>query len=266
MTEIKKTLPEAIASRDLNKPVFQNILQERRKTFEKKTSKFIGISKTFNSKLEEIPESDSKYVDGSFDPSNFKNENAMPESSIREQLDFLKSELSPIIDNSLSIEKTNTSNVVKTVLIVGEESFGEFSSAELLSLRNTMKALKDVYQTIPTIEGVNFEWDDKHGMFSTEENVTVKTKTVEDVIIVAPANQFQKEAKLRTIQKQIVVGEYSTINYSTLITSKEKHAILKRTQMFLDGIERALKRANNIELMPVNVAEKIFDFLHSEGK
>jgi hypothetical protein len=39
-----------------------------------------GINKVFTSKIEEIPEEDSKYVDGSFDVSRFPNEYKAPVS------------------------------------------------------------------------------------------------------------------------------------------------------------------------------------------
>ena len=197
-TQNIKMLPEGIVFKETNKNVFSQVLKETANTFVKKVSKFIGISKTFQPRQEDLfTEEELKFKDASFNPLNFESEYKEPDTSIKERLTFLKDELSDFIDNSISIEKTNASGKTKTTLIVNGVSFGEFSSLELLSMRSALKTLKPVYEAIPTNERNDLIWDSTNKMYKTSPVKTLKSKEVEDVRVVSKANQFQKEDKLK---------------------------------------------------------------------
>lgn len=254
-----------IAKKDSNKSSFDSMINERLKTFEKKQDHFKGIRKKFTSKIEELSEEDRIYADASFseerNPSEYKN----PISSVKEQLDFMAESAIPFINNSLSIERTNTSGYIKADLIVRGVSIGKFSSNELLSLRNFIREFKKVYSKIPTYDP-NGAWQkDKteEGFYESEEVISGRFRQIKDWKIVSQANEFQKESIVKDVTKELLVGLYSTVNLTTMFSPKEKNDLLQRTQVLLEAIDVAIKKANDFKAFEADEAEKILNFLHN---
>jgi hypothetical protein len=264
ITQGKEKLFVTIAKKDTGKSVFENMVSERIRTFDKKTDHFKGINKVFTSKIEEIPEEDSKYVDGSFDVSRFPNEYKAPVSSVKEQLSFMAMSAIEYVNTSLTIERTNASGLVKADLIVRGQTLGQFSSAELLSLRNFIREFKKVYSKIPTYDP-NGSWKTEKtedGWYQSEKITSAKGRQVKDWKIVAPANQYQKEAQVKDFTKELLLGNYDTVHYSTMFSPKEKNDLLQRTQELLVAIDVAIKQANDVKVVEADEAEKIMNFLH----
>lgn len=253
-----------IAQKDSNKASFEKMLDERCRTFEKKQNHFTGINKTFTSKVDEIDEDDSKYVDGSFNTDRFPNEFKAPITSVDEQLAFMAGGAIDYMNTVLSIEKTNTAGIVKANLVIGTTVLGSFSSSELLSLRNFIREYKKVYAKIPTYDP-NGDWLDKKtedGWYQSSSNKSVKGRQIKDWKIVAPANQFQKEAQVKEFTKELIVGITDTTNYTTMYSPKQKNDLLQRTQILLEAIDIAIKKANDIASETVTESVNIMNFLH----
>ena len=122
-----------------------------------------------------------------------------------------------------------------------------------------------MYEKIPTFDPQT-NWKEQktdRGWYQTDPNRTVKATTVKDWKIVAPANEFQKETIVKEVQKQIVIGYYDTVVYTTSISPKEKSDMLKRTDKMLTAIEATIRVANDVQLVEATEASKVFDFINN---
>jgi len=254
-----------ITRKDTDKSPFENVLRERINTFDRKQNHFLGINQTFKSAIAEIADTDMGFVDNTFNEDRFQNEHKIPLTSVDEQLKFMADSVANYINNALSIEKTNTSGQVTADLEVNGVVIGQFSSAELLSLRNYIREFKKVYSKIPTYDP-NGDWQSaltEEGYFQSGKVKTVKGRQVKDWKIVAPANQYQKEPVVKDFTKELLVGTFETINYSTMFSPKQKSDLLQRTQSLLVAIDVAIKKANDVPAVMVTEGQKILEFLHT---
>ncbi len=63
-------------------------------------------------------------------------------------------------------EETNSADVAKAELIVGEKKFGTFSATSLLALESNINRLKDLYNAIPTLDQTRkWEYDSKTNVY-----------------------------------------------------------------------------------------------------
>lgn len=257
-----------LSRKDNLRPDFEQMLKERERTFDKKPDHFAGLKKVFTSALEEIKEDDQKYVDGSFDINRYRDELVDPVTSVTKQLNFVESEAVDYINALLTVERTNASGIVKAKLFIEDQYIGEFSTGELLALQKVVYRLKDIYSKIPTTNP-KLPWKKEKtelGAYETEAARTVQGTNVTTFIKVAEANQYQKQAEVRETKKNLVVGYYDKVDYSTAMSPAEKNTLLQRVSNLIVALDEAIKRANDVHVVEATEASKIFNYLHKDIK
>ncbi len=265
---MKKTLNQILAITDSQQAQVKGFLTDYINYFKKSQSDFKGEKKTY----EPIP----GYVDV---PQNRYNKRVV--TTVDEKMDYLKETLSPILKNMLTLEATNASGSPKAELIVGNDSWGEFTSLELLRLKSFISNGK----LVEMIQNIPLRSDAKEWMNSEEEGYedrkifqipTIKfeekTSEKEEVILSDPNIEraieagkdinYSPQTTIKT--KQVIIGNGSFREFSGEWSHHSRAHALKKLQTLKEAIIDALQRANKVEVIESKLeSDKIFEYLFS---
>jgi len=68
-------------------------------------------------------------------------------------------------------------------------------------------------------------------------------------------------AQIKEISKDVVVGAFSNMRFSGAITSRAKADSLAIIDELISEVKKSRTRANDVEVVPVNIGETITDIL-----
>ncbi len=230
------------------------ILVEAKSTFSKKADHFDGHTKLYEA-FEESGDDDRR---SNKVPSDIKE----IVTTVAEKLDYVTKSVAPAIDAQVSKEETNTSGIVRAELTVGEKSFGEWSAQSLMALESFLLKIRDVFNSIPTLDPVR-QWvpdPTQKDVYKTEATVSYRTEKRPKVITLAPATkEHPAQSQLINIDKQ--VGEFKTSYNSGRITPKQKSEYLGKVDKLITAIKSARSRANRAEIVNKKIGKLIFNYL-----
>ncbi len=134
------------------------------------------------------------------------------------------------LDNTIKKEITNA--IATADLQIGDKTFLNVPATALLSLENKLKSLKSLFKSIPILPP-NKIWKntDKKGI---SKNVTLE-KNVDE-------NNYIEE-------------------FSSAYDKKHKKEIVDRLDLVLDTIKKARQKANDIEIIDLNITKDILKFI-----
>lgn len=266
---MKKTLNQILALTDTQQSQVKGFLTDYINYFKKSQSDFKGEKKTY----EPIP----GYVDV---PQNRYNRKIV--TTVDEKLDYLKETLSPILKNMLTLEATNASGLPKAELIVGNESWGEFTSLELLRLKSFVSngKLVEMVQSIPVRSDAKDWSESKEEGYANRKVYQIptmkfeeKTSEKEEVILSDPNIEraieagkdinYSPQTTIKT--KQVIIGNGSFSEFSGEWSHHSRANALKKLQLLKEAIIDALQRANKVEIIESSLeSDKIFEYLFSQ--
>lgn len=197
-------------------------------------------------------------------------------TTVDDKLDWFENNSKEYIDALFSLEKTNASGTAKAELSVGGESWGEFTSLELLRLKSFLENgdLKKMYETIPVhtedeiwgpAKVENFKGP---GVLETEiVRSIVKTTDKEPYILDDPNLEKIEGAKYmpQVVARNIVreLGDASYQKFTGEWSHRQRATLLRRHHILLVAVVEALKKSNEAEALKSELtSEKIFDYLH----
>ena len=130
-----RRLSVLLGLRDKVETNFKNMVDDMFKKFKNNQGLFIGQRNTYQP-LEGYADEPSKR--------GFTN----VQSTVDEQLQWMKENTKDFMDVVFSIEKTNASGKVKAKLVVEGQEWGEYTSLELLRLKTTLdnSKFKELYK------------------------------------------------------------------------------------------------------------------------
>ena len=142
------------------------------------------------------------------------------------------------INAQLSKEETNSSGAAKAELVVDGRSFGEFSATSLLALETHLKGLRNLYNTIPTLDPTKvWNKNDADGLYHSDKSVTFKTeKTTKVIVHFEPTEHHPGKSELASIDKNI--GQWETVRKSGKITPNDKSKLLGRIDSFIAAVKK----------------------------
>jgi len=198
-------------------------------------------------------------------------------TTVGEKLEWLEENTAEYIDNLFAVESTNASLVAKSSLIVNGLNFGELTSLELLRLKSLLEAgdLEKMYAELPVRSDAE-EWNDTTEEMYQNRKVSespklsgVKKSVMKEAYILKDPNVDNlKDMSRYTPQVQtkdtiIELGDYTVQHFSGETTHLDRANILKRRSQLLNATIEALKKANDVEIVPsAFTAAKLFGFLH----
>jgi len=229
----------------------RNIIEETVNTFTKKADHFDGITKlyeAYDDKGEKIPPETKEVV-----------------TTVMDKLDYSSKAVIKAINATLSKEETNASGLARAKLVVAGFDFGELAATSLISLERSLVAIRDEYKAAPTLDPTK-AWtkSDSSGRVLSQTSEEVKFRSVKKrkALTLSPAtDKFPAQVQLVDDEEQ--VGIYKTVYFSGRLTPLEKSVLLEKIDTLIIEVKKAREKANQAEIVNVEIGKKIFDYIHS---
>lgn len=232
--------------------------------FKNKQGAFRGEKRTYSPKNDTVDE-----------PS--KRKNILVQTTVAEKFDWMKEEGKAYLDALFAVEATNASGTAKAELKVDGESWGTFTSLELLRLKSVVEDnnLRGLFDNIPVRSDSEIwepcnkeEYEGRDILQTPIVQGTEKTTVIENYILEDPnigkidAKSYSPQlGKKNTVME---VGDYTHQRFTGEYSQRQKANILKRRSTLLTAVIEALKECNDAEIVKSELnSEKIFGYLLS---
>jgi hypothetical protein len=244
---------------------FKNALKNYLSFFNKNQGSFTGFKLTYNPKDETVDLPNKRGV-------------KVIITTVKEKLDYFVENNKEYLNSLFSQEATNASGNVKAELIVDGESWGIFSSLELLRLKGLLenKDLKAMYANIPVRSDAK-EWtetseemySDRPGVFESnklmyEEKTTIKESYIlEDPNVAKLKEGMSYQAQLGMKTTTQTLGNGTQQEFTGEWSQRQKAKIQANISTLYVAVIAALKEANETEVVESALtADKLFTYLH----
>ena len=224
----------------------KKIIEEGVKTFKDRKELFAGLRKTY----QPLEEGGASYP---------------PE--ITQVVETVPSKLQYVADamvKSLNVVLTKEMNNTQTsaTLEVDGIKFGEFPATVFLALEKQLKEFRRVVLSVPTLDPTHL-WSADPDRNDIRITATIKTQRTEKTptVIVKYAATKEHPAQTDLLMKDVVVGDWSTIKESGMISPKEKSELLTRIDLLIRAVKKARQRANDIEVKHVFLGKKLLEYV-----
>jgi len=226
------------------------IMEETVNTFTKKADHFDGVQKLYKPYEdggEQIPDEIKEIV-----------------TTVDEKLDYAKKIVIRSMDATISKEETNASGKARASLVVDGVDFGELAATSLIALERILERIREEYKAIPTLDPTK-TWtkSDDTGKMLYKTPIEVKFRAVKTKVplVLAPAtDKFPAQVQVLDSDKQ--VGRYETIYRSGRLTPTEKSDLLEKIDNLVLAVKKAREKANQTQVVQVDLGRKIFDYIH----
>ena len=234
---------------------YKKIVDETAVTFEKKPGLFFGFHKA----LEIFAEQDAA-------KNQAPDEYQELTETVQSKLDYMAAHVQRYLDVVLQKEATNQT-AKADLLVDGVTMATDLPATYLLGLETKLKALRRVYDAIPTLApGKRWVPDNSRGPHiwvterPDEKFKTAKTFRHKVLYEATPAHPAQIEKWEETEN----VGKYVTITWSGMLSPAEKSLILGRLDNLLRAVKKARQRANSAAVVERTIGTEIFAYIHGE--
>lgn len=259
---MKQKLFSLLAKTDHLAQVYKNSIGDYIKFFKSNQSAFKGLRKTYTAEP------------GTVDDPSKRGFQALV-TTVGEKMNYFTENSKDYLNALFSLEKTNSSGVAKANLIVEGEDWGEYTSLELMRLKNIidMQDFKVMLESLP-VRPDNKIWEktlspefNGRDVFESEllkgENVTTEKESyiVQDPNI-AKIDGLKYTPILADKSTKKVLGNYTYQEYSGEVTHIYRANTLRRLSVLKTAVIVALKEANDCEVVQSDLnADKIFNYL-----
>lgn len=166
------------------------------------------------------------------------------------------------------LQKESGNQLAKADIIIDDATIAsDIPVTLLLEMENEIKELRKVYEAIPTLApGIDWvEAKDIGENIHKSQHPVVSNKTEKNFEhkVLVPATD-RHPAQVREWTEDKPVGQYSTIQWSGMLTSADKSVLLAKIDKVSRAIKRARQRANKQEITKAAFGAAIFDFIHSK--
>jgi hypothetical protein len=245
-------LHELLAVEGDLKGAAEKIMAETINTFVKKEHHFVERLKSY-SPNEEGGET-------------FASEKQEMVTTVPKKLEHTQSVVAKYVDAVAQKELTNT--VASAVLEIDGVKLIEapLPATMLLALEGKLKTLREVYNSIPTLDpSETWKWDAATQTYQADQKLTYKSKKVMKNHVKAPATD-KHPAQVEVYTEDVRVGTWTEKKWCGMVTPAEKAELLSRIDKLMQAVKKARQRANDVEVKSLNIGEKIFDFINEPIK
>ncbi len=199
-------------------------------------------------------------------------------TTVDEKINYFIHEAGSFVGALFSQEKTNSSGLAVAELVVAGDSWGTYTSLELLRLKSLIESaelgsLESMLSVIPVRSDAEI-WNKTNKDEYTDRNVwespintgVSRTSSKEEYILEDPnlnktnSANYSPKTSTRTIVQEI--GDYTTQEFSGEWSHRERAGALKRRSELLIAVTKALKESNDcIAVESELTAEKIFGYI-----
>lgn len=245
---------------------YKNMVNDYSKFFSKSQGAFKGEKRTYVAREGTIDDPSKRGI-------------TLVTTTVREKLDYFIENTSEFINSLFSQERTNATGVAHAKLVVGGKEWGDFTSLELLRMKSLLESsdlgnLEAMLSNIPVrsdaevwVRSEDAEYSSRD-VFETEMFKGVNKTTIKIPFVPLDPNLQGKDLPVnyqaQVIQRDEVLelGDYTRQSFSGEWSHKDRAATLKRREVLLIAITKALKDANNVEAVESEItAKRIFEYL-----
>lgn len=254
----------AIAIAQEKSKSWKSAIKDYFKFFKNNQGMFQGLKKTFNA------------VEG-FEPERGYMGTTMVQTTVGEKLEWLTEKNLDFFDVLFSVEATNASGLGKAELIVGDTSFGNLSTLELMRLKSILSdpSLKEMYLQIP-VRSDSEIWtpcdnDDYVGrnIFENQMMQDQTSTTHKEQYILIDKNLAGKTTlegyvpQVATKTTKAKTGDYTVQKFSGEWNQRQRAELLSRLEELRLATIQALSKANDIEVITSEfTGQKLMNYLH----
>lgn len=178
-------------------------------------------------------------------------------------LESIRTDYGGWIDVAVQKEVTNQTTAAD-VLVDNKVMFAGMPAPALLNLEGKLLELRNIYAAIPTTDpSERWTWDEGRGVWVSEPHITFRSNKVPKSFVAYEATK-EHPAQVSVYNEDIRVGEWTTIKMSGMISPVEKTNLLDRIDKVIKGVKQARQKANNAEVVDVNVAASLFAYIYGE--
>ncbi len=242
---------------------YSTMLKEYSKYFKNSQGAFIGEKKTYTPREGTVD-----------DPS--KRKNVLIQTTVKEKIDWMEDTSKEYIDALFSVEKTNASGEAKADLVVDGETWGNYTSLELLRLKSLVEStdIKNVIENMPVRSDSNNWTKTENDMYvgreiyETDMVAGVEKTTLKESYVLEDPNisklkdsgAYTPQVAVKNITQEL--GDYTHQIFSGETTQRKKAEALRRRSILLAAIVEALKKCNEVDVIESDLnAKKIFGYL-----
>lgn len=234
------------------------VFEEGVNTFTKKTEHFLGSDKRY----EMFDEGRQKEAEG-------LREHREVTTTVPDKLFYVTGHFVRFLDALAQKETTNQEARADVLLPDGNVLLADVPATLLLALENKLAKLRALYENLPTLQpGVKWAEDTQMGKYIYKaEGDIVKHKTekvLQFKIMVNPTDKHPAQVEKWFEDKPI--GQSITAHWSGMISPAQKSNLLARIDILLHAVKKARMRANETEVVKINIGERLFNYLHAELK
>jgi hypothetical protein len=256
---MRQKLNTLLALREKFETTFKNALNDLVTKFKSDQGLFKGVRKTYEA------------LEGFADEPN-KRQFKKVASTVQEQLVWFAKYNLDYLKQLFTIEKTNGMGIAHAELVVDGNSWGDFTSTELLRLKGFLEngKLKEMYATLPVRSETTiwnpstdelYKGNDK--IFETDmdfgfEKTTLKTQ----YILPDPHPDAKRPPIVSDKSEQVNIGKYTSQNFSGEASMRERAEILARLDILHKAVVEALQKANDVEAVESMLGDKLFEYIH----
>jgi hypothetical protein len=243
--------------------VANKIIPEAIKTFSDKATHFTGSHRTLK-----MFSGDASNEAATAATEKAEEQHLEMVTTVHEKLQYVLDGVTRYYDVVLQKEATNQDAVADLVLTDGTVLAEKLPVGFLLGMETKLKALRTVYEVIPTLApGINWVPDSARGKHVFRQaNAEVRAKTAKEIkhkVLVAPTDKHP--AQIEKWEETVNVGTFTKETWSSAMTTTEKSALLGRLDDLIQATKQARMRANATPVRQTKIGQKLISFLHPEG-
>jgi len=242
-------LHEVLAVEPDKKGVADKVLKEAIDTFHKKQDHFTGQNRSYQ------PLAD--------DGEQYASEDKEMITTVIDKLAYTENALTNLIDLLYQKDEANT-RACANLEVDGQLLAKDVPATVLLNLENRFKAIRIMYDKIPTLSPEEtWDKDEKaNNTWKAAPKYTYKTKKEIKAVILYPHTD-KHPAMVEKVPEDVRQGTWTTVKWSGMLSSKQKSHLLARVDILLQAIKKARVRANDVEIKDLHLGDKLFSFIHS---
>jgi hypothetical protein len=230
----------------------EKIIAETINTFTKKSNHFEARHKSYRPKDE--------------DGDTFAPESQEMVTTVPKKLEHTQEIVARYIDAVAQKELTNTE--ASAVLELDGVPLVDvpLPATMLLALEGKLKQLREVYNSIPTLDPAEtWKWDEQTKTYEAESKDSYKTKKVYRNHVKSPATD-KHPAQVETYTEDERIGTWTTKRWSGTVTPAEKAAVIARLDKLTQAVKQARQRANDAEIKKIELGNVLFNYINDPLK
>lgn len=231
----------------------KKVVAEAINTFTKKNDHFMAFNKTYHpfreGKEHEMPSEQKELV-----------------TTVEAKLNHAFNAVNSYYDAVAQKECTN--QTAKADLIVNGVCLAkDLPATFLLGLETKLKDLRKLVEVVPTLQpGVTWEEDKQlgEGVFkSAVQQERMRTeKRMKPVVLYEATDKHPAQVKEST--EDVAIGKYVQTDWSGMISPAAKSRMLARADALIQGVKKARQRANQTEVVNVQIGKVLTDFIAND--